>query len=58
MSDFTSYQSAETEWRYYSQLSRANDALEKALDDVRKAEAWIARLEARPPLTHLFNWSA
>jgi hypothetical protein len=56
--DATSYQSADTEWRYYSQLSRAQDALEEALRNLEATEQRLAYLKARPPLTHLFNWSA
>jgi hypothetical protein len=52
------YQTADTAWRWQSRKDRLEDEIENLeieLDKRRDALIW---LERRPPLYHLFNWSA
>lgn len=56
--DSFSYQSAETAWRYDTYMSDAKRELAEAERALASALARIAWLEAHPPLSDLFNWSA
>ncbi len=58
MPDFTSYQTADTAWRFHTRKLRAWEKLKTALDEAAKAKQELEYLEQHPPLWHLFNWSA
>ena len=56
--NFSTYQTADTAWRYEIYMSLAREAESKALGDLAAAVARLDKLRAHPPLDHLFNWSA
>jgi hypothetical protein len=56
--DLSSYQSSETAWRYDSAIFRAECDIKQARLDLDKAEKRLKDLKDKPPLYHLFNWSA
>ncbi len=58
MPDLSSYQSAETEWRYSVRVHDAEKAIARARQELAEAEAKLAWLKSHPPLYDLFNWSA
>jgi prefoldin subunit 5 len=58
MDDIASYQSSETAWRYDSRVGRLKEKIEQTQNLLQTLEEELKQLEARPPLYHLFNWSA
>lgn len=56
--NFYSYQSAETEWRYEVHISRAKDEINRLEALLKIEKNKLDELESKPPMTHLFNWSA
>lgn len=59
MSDnLESYQSKETQWRWTVLHESAVLRLQEAREELGFAESELEHIEAHPPLSHLFNWSA
>lgn len=56
--DFRSYQSAETEWRYRSAITRLKEDIKNTESLLATQKNKLAYLEAHPPLYEHFNWSA
>jgi hypothetical protein len=56
--DFKSYQSADTAWRYESQIKLIKNDIEKAETKLAELKLRLKKLEDNPPLYDTFNWSA
>lgn len=56
--DLSNYQSSETAWRYDSMKSRLFCRIRDTEKELHRLRAQLDELERKPPLYHLFNWSA
>lgn len=52
------YQTSDTAWRWQARKDRLEDEIEILEIALDKQRDELIRLERRPPLYHLFNWSA
>lgn len=56
--DLRGYQTAETAWRYNSQIGRLSTEIAHFELELAVRKARLNEIQKRPPLYHLFNWSA